>query len=245
LRFTSSAAADTLVWTQTQANGDNDMVFKFVEDDGTGHTWRFDDGPTWFRCSDVVEAPSLFAGAGPSTQIYPATIRTNAGQLSIDPALSSAAWLYLCGDGDADSLRSYAAYNNFKFDTYFGQVGVADTLISNCSYNAFNGSMSADALQLDAVYGLIRSITADYVATASDWQILVEDTARVTLPALSIAFDSVSAATGYGLQIDVWASTDACTISTVADSIWGNVEVILTPGDNASFRACKDWWIIR
>ena len=49
LSFTSSAAADSLVWTQTQAAGDNDMVFKWVDDSGDAYNLFLDDANDWLQ----------------------------------------------------------------------------------------------------------------------------------------------------------------------------------------------------
>jgi hypothetical protein len=230
------------------------MVWKYVDESGNVTYYRYDDGSSWWDFGRLtggkIISSTVYAGLGGGISL---TTSTTMGELKtsstldmlIDPGKTGDATVFFGDDAHEDTLVSNCASNQFLNNSTFGQVLESDSLISNCSYNAFNGMVETDTLTFNSWFGLTRYIDADYTATATDWQILVEDTARVTLPALSIAYDSLTTNTGYSLQLDIWASTDACTISTVADSIWGNTEIVLSPRDNASLRAGKDWWILR
>jgi hypothetical protein len=103
-----------------------------------------------------------------------------------------------------------------------------------------------DTLQFNAWKGTIREIAVDDTLDLSDWQAVVTTAASVWLPDLASAYDSTGVASGYGFQFDVFCAAAPCTVYALGtDSIYVNAQVVLTEGDNASFRAFKEWWMLR
>lgn len=109
--FSSSADADSLVWVQTQAAGDNDMVFKFVEDDGTVHSLLWNDGDSKFYTTENFYINELITNnllqVGNSTSIYTrmytgGKLDTRGQDLLIDPGNLDARTLTLGETGDHD-----------------------------------------------------------------------------------------------------------------------------------------------
>ena len=108
--FSSSAAADSLVWVQTQAAGDNDMVIKFVEDDGTVRNFRWDDALAAFMFDERIYAVGtkrIGVYGGSNSQIMleidgTGNLWTNTIGMMLDPNLSGAGTLQLGVTGDKD-----------------------------------------------------------------------------------------------------------------------------------------------
>ena len=240
-KFTSPTATsylrmsgDTLIWTQTGVDADRDFVWRYYDAAGNLETqWQWDRLSQWYRFTDPIrlEANLDFLSAYYPSNDYARVLNISGGR-----------FIELRATGASFPDIRITPYDGG--DVELGEAGDGNGVIVQGDLDV-NGSAEIDTLRFDSWYGLVRYIDADYTATASDWQICVEDTARVTLPALSIAWDSLTANTGYALQLDIWASTDACTISTVADSIYCHAEIVLSPGDNASLRAGRDFWIVR
>ena len=104
--YSSSAAADSLVWVQTQAAGDNDMVVKFVEDDGTVHSWWWDDQYSVWSFNSSI---SVTGGMSISQNFSIAgTVITS----EIDANVSGAGTLKLgeTGDNDLTNMNSQLYY---------------------------------------------------------------------------------------------------------------------------------------
>jgi len=230
--FASSAAADSTVWVQTGVAGDRDMVNKYVEDDGTVHTWRFDEGFGVFFTPDVIRSGAGLSVGGSSNIAL--SMYSNWGLLRSSGGIDHI-WLDPDGNTGSDSVK-------------VGSLGEGDIFISECDENIFFGITSADTLQMDAMYASILEISsATYTATASNYTIALIDTCAVTLPLLSIAYDSTAAATGYGLILFIAPENIGdCTVdANGTEEINGSTDPItLSPWDCLMLQATNRGWRI-
>jgi len=220
-----SMAGDSLKFA-VDGSTDSDPILCLVDSAGVAHPifWdtslgRFQAGGNFYTTGYLRSGNMAFDGRHGVYLIY----TTGTNSMKVDPNIDGAATFTI------------------------GQSGDGDALVSNCITNTFNGSVVADTLTFESIFGFVREVTTNYTVTLTDWQIVVTDTLNVTLPALSAAYDSLAPLTGNGFQVDIKLTVDApCTLFAAgSDSIDGGVFATPAQWDNLSVRAVHGRWIIR
>jgi len=224
------------VWVQTGVAGDRDMVNKIVTADGTAHSWFWNYAvPGWSFEDPIRMQDNIYF----SSAYYP---RNDFAQVM---NISS---------GNFIELRARnAAYPDVRIAPMANgevSIGVVGQGNSATCYGDLDiiGNTTTDTLQMDAVYPSVIEISAaTYTATASIHTILLTDTCAVTLPLLSVAYDSVSAVTGYGLILYIKATNISdCTVdgSGTEEIDGSDVAITLSPLDALMIQATRLGWYI-
>ena len=230
---------DTLTWELSGTSADRDIFLNLQEEDGTKHLIYWDDGTSGVRTTETIRAGGFFGISFRDPNLHFALGQGAAG--IVDFYSSSTRPTILINPNNTGAVAAGAVE--------IGVVGDNDTLNVNCVESNFNGALNADTLQVDAMLGLVTEISAaTYTATLSDYQILLTDTCAVTLPAMSVAYDSTTATTGYGAILMVKAENISdCTVDgSGTETIDGSdAAITLSPWDNLVIMATHDGWIIQ
>jgi len=154
--FASSAVADTLGFRLTGVSGDRDIVLKMVEEDGTVHTWSWDDalGVRYFD-AEVYSAGRLTVGAGvgqlaavnaTDLRVISLTddlILASVDDVEIDPNTSGGGLIKLGETGDLD-------LTNMNSQMYHTPMTIADgdATPSVAGGNVFTTSANTGATEI-------------------------------------------------------------------------------------------------
>ena len=230
-----SMAGDTLALISTN----NDDVFIRFQNTLTSEYMSWEQGGGQFRFSD----DAYFSGY---VSVASSKGFTASGQYSWVADAATSGWVNFRVDGlGFNGMNIYAAAN----DTIrIGKAGVVNHFQSVCDSNTFTGNLQADTLQMDAVLPSVKEISsATYTALVSDHTVALLDTCDVTLPLLSLAYDSVSAVTGYGLVLFITPENIGdCTVdANGTEEINGSTTPItLSPWDCLMIQATNRGWRI-
>lgn len=216
--YASSAAADTLGFVLTGVSGDRDIVHKDIEEDGTVHYWRWDDGLSLLYAAEfkasTLRGDYIMAELGLNAfNIY------SAANMLIDPNYSGIGIATL-GNNEGDTLRIQA---NDILDV--------------------NGRADIDTMRVSTMLLQIRHIAATDTLALTDYQIVVDAIANVGLPSAASAFSD-----GYGQVFGIQLTVaQPCTVYCAGtDFINGADSVALSQWDNLEVVATSDTtWAIR
>jgi len=211
--FASSAAADSLVWRQVTAVGaDDDMVFKFVEEDGTVHYMRMDDGAS--RCDFDL---SLFTMG---------TVSSSSGQMTMGSNVSLAGtgyMLYTLSNALVVDPGAYATGGNIVLGRYDGATDYINSmgnfstgLLSQLQSPDFAASTGWTLVNTTITSGKLRKLTAAGVGTAVE-PISVNAFAASAVYLVHIDVDSLS--TGHDIVVTMGGTTFA-TITAEGSDQW-------------------------